>query len=179
MMPHLWISEEKQVRALWILLFAFLGVGGILGQFTPPGGWLALEFPKLDCLGPVASPNSWTVAQRDSALFGLGLDFLFLIIYPLFLSLWCGRASRRWNLSGWLARMGLFFSGLVLLAAPLDALENFGLYFLIRGNSSEVLQWFITFVAGLKWLIALAAALVGICCIINVFWRRRSSAIGK
>lgn len=160
-----------QVRVLWILFFALLGVGGILGQLTPPGGWLALEFPAFNDLSIDSSPGSWSPGERDAALFGLGLDFLFLIIYPLFLALLCGRAGRNWNLPAWLARTSLFFSGLVLFAAPLDAVENFGLYFLIRGNTSETLQWLITTVAAFKWLIALAALFVAVCCIATMLWR--------
>jgi hypothetical protein len=174
MRPHLWISEEKQVKALWLLFFAFLAVGGILGQFAPPGGWLTLEFPAFADLSLENSPASWERGERDAALFGLGLDFLFLIIYPLFLSLLCGRAGRDWKLPKWLARMSLFFSGLVLLAAPLDVIENFGLYFLIRGNTSETLQWMITTVAAFKWSIALAAGLLGLCCIAAMAWRGRT-----
>lgn len=69
-----------------------------------------------------------------------------------------------------------FFSGLVLLAAPLDVLENIGLYLLIRGNISDTLQWSISLVAGLKWFIALAAALVAACCIASKLWQGRSTA---
>jgi hypothetical protein len=111
--------------------------------------------------------------ERDAALFALGLDFLFLIIYPLFLSILCGRAGLNWNLSAWLARTSLFFSGIVLLAAPLDVLENIGLYLLIKGSTSDTLQWSISIVAGLKWFIALAATLVAACCIASKLWRDR------
>lgn len=174
MRPHLWITEDKQVKVLWLLLAAFVVVGGVLDQLSPPGGWLILEFPAWADLSADKSPVSWQPGERDAALFGLGLDFLFLIIYPLLLALLCGRAGLNWNLSAWLSRTSLFFSGLVLLAAPLDALENIGLYLFIRGNTGDTLQMAISIVAGLKWFIALTAALVVALCILNRIWRERS-----
>lgn len=176
MRPHLWISSKKQGKGLWVLFFAMLFVGLVLDQLSPPGGWLALEFPALVEPAPGNAPASWTPGQREAVLFGLGLDFLYLIIYPLFLSLLCGRASQHWKLPGWLARTSLFFSGLVLFAMPLDALENFGLYFLIRGNSSEALQWFISCVSALMWSITLAACFVGAACIVSKLWPNKKEA---
>ena len=80
------------------------------------------KVPAFTDLSLDSSPGSWTPGERDAALFGLGLDFLFLI----------------------------------------------------RGNAGETLQWLITTVAAFKWLIALAAAFVGACCIVTMLWRRRS-----
>ena len=175
MKPHLWIAEEKQVKVLWLLLIALVIVGGVLGKLSPPGGWLSLEFPVFADISVDNSPGSWNPRERDAALFALGLDFLFLIIYPLFLAILCGRAGLNWNLSAGLARWSLFFSGLVVLAAPLDVLENIGLYLLIRGSTSDALQWSISLVAALKWFIALAATLIASCCIANKLWRDRST----
>ena len=165
MRPHVWIREERQISALWILFVAVVVVGGVLDQFRPPVGWLALEFPAWSDPSSATSPGSWKPEEREAALFGLGLDFLFLVLYPAFLSLLCGRAGCYWDLPAWLARTSLTFSGLALIAAPLDALENIGLYFLIKGESGDALQWFITAVAAPKWLIGLAAALVGLVCL--------------
>lgn len=162
MKPDRWLKEEKQVAALWILALAVAVVGVALDQFRPPGGWIALELPALTKSSSLPSPESWTPEQRETALFGLGLDFLFLMIYPLFLSLLCGRAALRWSLPSWLARTSAMLSGLVLLAAPLDALENIGLYLLIAGDSGQALQWFITAVAAAKWLAVLTASGVGL-----------------
>jgi hypothetical protein len=47
-------------------------------------------------------------------------------------------------------------------------------YFLIRGNTSETLQWMVTTVAAFKWSIALAAGLLGLCCIAAMAWRGRT-----
>lgn len=111
MKPHLWITEDKQVKVLWFLLIALVIVGGVLGKLSPPGGWLTLEFPVCADISVDNTPGSWEPGERDAALFALGLDFLFLIIYPLFLSILCGRASLNWDLSAWLARTSFFSVG--------------------------------------------------------------------
>lgn len=155
MRPCAWIAEEHHGKALWLLFCAVLVVAWVLDAHKPPDGWLSLEFPRW--LGLSADPpRDWTADQRETALFGLGLDFLFLVLYPLYLSLLCSRARRHWSLPRWLAAACAVFSWLILVAAPLDALENIGLYRLIRGFDGEGLQWFVTVVSALKWLIGLA-----------------------
>lgn len=162
--PHSWIRERNQVAALWVLALAALLVSLVLGRHRPPGGWLSLEFPAL--AGPEwEAPESWSAGEREVALFGLGLDFLFAVLYPLFLSLLLGRAAERWTLPGWLRRTSSFFSGLVLTACPLDAAENVGLYLLIMGSSAAGLGWAVTVVSAAKWLVALAALPVAVLCL--------------
>lgn len=161
MRPCVWIAEEHHGKALWVLFCTVLMAAWVLDSHKPPDGWLSLEFPRW--LGLTAAPPSeWTAPEREAALFGLGLDFLFLVLYPLYLSLLCSRARRHWSQPAWLAAACAMFSWLILVAAPLDALENIGLYWLIRGTDDEALQWFVTVVSALKWLIALAClAVVG------------------
>jgi len=155
MRPYLWITEKHHGKALWLLFFAILVVAWFLDMHKPPDGWLSLEFPKW--LGVSADPPSkWTAQQREASLFGLGLDFLFLVLYPLYLSLLCSRASLHWRVPDWLAAVCGSFSYLILAAGPLDAAENIGLYCLIAGADGAALQWLVTGVSAAKWLIVLA-----------------------
>lgn len=164
MRPESWIDERKQVAALWFLFAVGVVVAVILGRFRPPGGWIPLELPALAPPGWVP-PGEWCAAQREAALFGLGLDFLFLALYPLFLSLLCGRAGSRWPLPAWLGRTASWVSGPVLLACPLDAAENVGLYWLIQGWSAEGFQIAVTVVSAAKWILSLATLAVAVLCL--------------
>lgn len=167
--PYRWIEEERQVAVLWALVSITLLLMLALSRLEPPGGWIRLEFPALnDSTGP-GSPRSWSQAQREKALFGLGVDFLFLLVYPLFLSLFLERAGTLWKLAPGLARQCLALSSVILLAAPLDALENLGLYWLIRDEAGIALRWFITAVAALKWLLVLFA----VAAVARCLWARR------
>jgi hypothetical protein len=160
-----WASGKTSVWILSLSFIAVLALSLVLDQLRPPGGWIALEFPAWVETAPEHLPENWSPSDREAALRGLGLDYLYLLMYPLFLSLLCIRASILWNLPRWLERAGRLFGRLVWLAAPLDALENAGLYFLIRGNTSESLQWFISLVSAPKWIIALTALFVGMLCL--------------
>lgn len=157
--PCVWIAEEHQGKALWLLFCAVLVVAWVLDAHKPPDGWLSLEFPRWLGLS-AAPPNEWSTEQRETALFGLGLDFLFLLLYPLYLSLLCDRAGRYWSLPVWLAGACAVFSWLILAAGALDVVENIGLYWLIRGDDGAALQWSVTLVSALKWLIALTCLAV-------------------
>lgn len=68
---------------------------------------------------------SWGPRQREAAAFGLGLDFLFLLLYPVAISLAAGLvADRLAPRSLRAARLGKLLALLVPLAAVLDAIEN-------------------------------------------------------
>jgi uncharacterized membrane protein YhdT len=154
--------------SIWILSLSFIAIlilSVVLDQLRPPGGWIALEFPAWIETAPGHLPENWSPSDRDAAQWGLGLDFLYLMLYPLFLSVLCAQASLLWNLPRWLTHTTRLFSRLVWLAAPLDALENAGLFFLIRGNDAASLQWFISLVSAPKWIIALTASFVGMLCL--------------
>ncbi len=82
---------------------------------------------------------SWQTEGKIRAALSLGLDYLFLIVYALFISLACvliGRRSgpkyRLWAYWGFVLGWGQ------LLAALLDAIENFALIRLILGSPRDV-----------------------------------------
>jgi hypothetical protein len=82
-----WASGNSAVWSLSILLISILFLSLVLDQLRPPGGWIALEFPAWVEPAPQNLPENWSRSDRDAALFGLGLDYLYLLLYPLYLSL--------------------------------------------------------------------------------------------
>lgn len=79
--------------------------------------------------------DSWSGRAREEALFTLGLDYLFLVLYPLFLSLACARLAAGGR--GIAARAAGFVAWAVLAAAPLDAVENGALVVLLWQGPGE------------------------------------------
>lgn len=72
---------------------------------------------------------SWGPRQREAAAFGLGLDFLFLLLYPTALSLAAGLAAERLRArSPRASQWGKAVALSLPLAAVLDAVENAGLW---------------------------------------------------
>ena len=151
------LPERRARRATWLAFLAVAVVWVPLGRVAPPCGYLALEFPAFH-LAHVADPASWASSAREDAFFGLGLDFLFLVLYPLWLSLACFLAATRRGLTTRLGAVAAAASTWVWSAAPLDAAENAGLYFWLAGHHDPGLGLAISLVAGAKWLVALGAA---------------------
>ena len=80
---------------------------------------------------------SWGPRQREAASFGLGLDFLFLLLYPVAISLACrivagriGPRYPRWALAGQVIAL------MVPLAVVLDAIENAALWRVLQLGSA-------------------------------------------
>lgn len=169
MRPWHGLPERLARRATWLAFLAVAVVSVPLGIVAPPSGYLALEFPALH-LADVTDPLSWASSAREDAFLGLGLDFLFLVLYPLWLSLACSLAARRRGPATRLGSVAAAASAWVWSAAPLDAAENVGIYFWLAGHHDVGLAFAISLVAGAKWLVALGAA--GIALVVTTANRR-------
>lgn len=156
------LPERIQSRALLplgvllvVLSVALLRVGAALFSDAAPQGILSYEFAG-DAATAARILASWSSEAREQAMLSLGLDYLYLIVYPAFLSLACARIAVR--LGGRLpraARLGAALSWAVLAAGALDAVENYALIRLLTDGASDT--W-----AGLAWWCAAPKfALVG------------------
>lgn len=66
--------------------------------------------------------DSWPQPAREAAMLLHGLDYLYLIVYPVWFSLACAGLARARG--GRVGACGIAAAWLVLLAIPLDAVEN-------------------------------------------------------
>ena len=111
--------------ALTILFFAvFRVLDEPLRTPAAPNGIVSFEL----AWQPGASQdmvNSWSEYARLLAAFGLGIDFLFMPIYALALSLGVLLASGRHP--GRFGRLGAWMGWAALIAPVFDAVENYGL----------------------------------------------------
>ena len=83
------------------------------------------------------------------------IDFPFLIVYPILLSLGCAMLSQ--NSANTLPAVGIFISWAVLAACPLDALENLALLRMLHHGASPALAQAAGWFAGLKFLLVFSA----------------------
>ena len=105
-----------------------------LPPMSAPNSTLSLQF-AWSSEGAKAIIDSWTAPQKKIASYQLYIDFLLLLFYPVLLSLSCMLVAR--YVSHPLAALGIVLSWTVLLAGPLDAIENiFILRMLSRGPSN-------------------------------------------
>lgn len=79
--------------------------------------------------------QAWDARARLFAAFSLGLDYLFLLAYGLVISL--GVLMVAGKEGGKFAKISAYVGWGVLLAALLDAIENFALWRLLSGSATE------------------------------------------
>ena len=101
--------------------------------------------------------QSWSDQARSAALLIQGFDYLYLFVYPAWFSL--AVISLGVRLGGRFQSMGLAIGWAVLLAAPLDAVENYALIQqLLHGPGAAMAQLALWCALAKFALIALCAA---------------------
>ena len=136
--PFLWIPQHWQF-GVWVLLtMATLAMGNYLqrlgielNQFLPNG------ILDLEASGSTQRANEILKALGHK---GISLarqqtqaDFLFLLLYPLAISLACSLLAS--NLPGSIGMIGGMIAWAILLAIPLDATENLAILRQLSGHT--------------------------------------------
>ena len=178
--PFRWMNESSQKWVFWFL-FAFtiliiIGMQYSAGPLTTeaaPSGIVSFEFA---CTLPKAQAivASWGPQGQVYAGINLGLDYLFMVSYGLVIGLGCvlvarGLADRFKSL----ATVGVLLAWGALLAALLDALENYGLMRLLLGSTNQVWPTLAYWCAGPKFILVGLGLLYIILGAVSVFFIRR------
>jgi hypothetical protein len=115
------------VAAALLVMAALSLLDGRLRTEAAPLGIVSFELAG-DVQAAAAMVTAWDVEARVAAGFSLGLDYLFLLLYPASIALACVLVARR--LRGlWpaLAAAGAWLAWAQLAAGLLDAVENYAL----------------------------------------------------
>jgi hypothetical protein len=129
--PFAWIVEGSQRRVLTLLTVLLLALTATLGGagrilVTPQAPYGIISFELTGHIhGAAAILQSWSPQAREWAMWIQGLDSLYIIVYPAWLSLAAAMLAARLG-TGWRS-VGLAVSWLVLACTPLDAVENHAL----------------------------------------------------
>ena len=137
------------------MMMKMRSLGGGLTTTAAPFGILSFEF-AWGRERAASILNSWKDEnQIEPARKQVKVDFLFLILYPLALALFSALiASSRFNS---LETVGLFISWAVLVAMPLDAIENVSLLRMLDHGASNGLARIAAWCAGIKFSLVFAA----------------------
>ena len=134
-----WIADSAKVPVLLVLIIfsiiLMVALGSIdrpLRNDLAPKGIISFELAGSRAKKIV---NSWSQAARQNAFLSLGLDYLYLSVYPLALSLACQLAAA--TVRGLWLSIGGLISWLVLAAMPLDAFEDYALIKVLKVPESE------------------------------------------
>jgi hypothetical protein len=135
------IDPKIRKRTLIVLLLSvvvifaiFRGLDVPLQTEAAPSGIVSFELAGTPAkAGQILA--SWDTHANLFAAFGLGFDFLFMLVYATTISLACLMASGRHG--GWLSRLGAWLGWGAFLAAGLDAVENISLWNQLIGNTTS------------------------------------------
>jgi hypothetical protein len=161
--PFDWVVPSSRRRLFWILTALLAGLslalsalGAPLVTSEAPRGILSFEFAGTHDAA-VRMIASWGPQAREAARLTLGLDYLYLVVYPAWFSLGCLLVSA--GLADRPARLGLATAWAVWAAGPLDAVENAALLGLLGGASESGLATLAFACAAVKFALVGAAAL--------------------
>jgi hypothetical protein len=142
--PFKWLAESAQRAAL--LIFFLLSAAVLTSMHALDQTLITAAAPKgivsFELAGSIKKAGQileeWGPQGKAYATLSLGLDYLFLFVYALFISLSCVRIARYFKTRYlWLATWGLGLGWAQFLAALLDASENFALINLAFGSQRE------------------------------------------
>ena len=146
MTPAGLINLEKRSRFFWLLfaltmlvVIAMQITGQALKTVAAPGGIVSLELiGSLE--GSRSIIHSWQGEAMTWAGINMGMDFLFLTLYGITISLGCLLTADNFrNHFQFLKRIGQWLAIGVLVAAFLDIIENVSLIALLVGNNHALL----------------------------------------
>ncbi len=142
-------------------LLALLIIGGTNGPLRNPAAPLGIISFQLAATPLRAEQilGSWGEAERLLAAFNLGFDYLFLVIYPILLSMLCAYLARRYQETQRVTRerLGIGLAWAVPAAALLDAAENYALLQLLLGSTAGPWPGLAAAFAIPKWILVLGA----------------------
>lgn len=146
---HYPIPKRRRALIFWVMLALTIVINRLMaGPLTTPAapyGIVSLELAGTEA-NARAILDSWDAAAQAQALFGVTLDYLFLLTYSTAISLGCVWAAALVRERRWLARAGLYLAWLQWLAALFDAIENVGLLNMLDGRTAQpwplIAQWF-------------------------------------
>lgn len=143
--PFKSLSKQSEKKLSIVLLISVFILISAMRYFDAPlktnictSGIVSFELAK-DLETSIAILNSWDTIAKTSAGMSMGLDFLFLIVYSLFISLLIHKLNKKLWLNSKIYILGNVVIWSVLLAACFDVIENIALIKLLLGDLQQ--QW--------------------------------------
>lgn len=151
------------------MMVAMSLVGAPLKSPAAPRGIITFELCAItaDC---AAILQTWTARQREYAMLGLGLDYLYLVLYPAVIASALVLLSR--SLSPRLQLAARTLAALVVLAGAADAVENYCLIRMLTTGQVGVAAMTAAVCAAAKFAILAVALLALLALATNGMLRR-------
>ncbi len=138
--PFTWISESARVLVFIVstvlavlIMLALQVLGAPMKTDAAPAGIISYELAG-NYERAALMVQSWRTSAMAAAGLNIGLDYLFLVSYALAIGLVCVLLANR----GFVPSLGRLFAWGLILAASLDAVENFGLIQTLLGSTRDL-----------------------------------------
>jgi hypothetical protein len=156
--PLEFVSAASRKKTFFSLLALTLLLFGVMKRLDAPLRNLTAAPNGIISFELAGSPEkaeaitqSWGLQAHLFAAFGLGVDYLFLAVYGLTLSLGVLMAGKKQG--GRFEKFGVFIAWGVLLAALSDAIENYFLWQILIGAEIESAAAVAAFAATVKFFL--------------------------
>ncbi len=138
---YFWIKEESKLPLFvavftltLIVMFALLRIGESQKTDKSPRKIISLELADSEKAKEIV--DSWQGTVREDAFLNLGVDYLFLFLYPISISLACNLLAKSFEI-GWVKHLGLWLSVIALLSIILDSAENYAIIQMLKTRVFE------------------------------------------
>jgi hypothetical protein len=150
--PFDFVPSGRWPRFFWpllgltiLLMIVFSVTGASLATEAAPYGVVSFELAGSEANAREIL-KSWDADSQLRAAFGLGLDYVFMVVYASTIAFGCGIISNLLQRKSWpLAKWGNLLAWAVILAALLDVVENIALTIIIFGAVAspwpEIARW--------------------------------------
>jgi hypothetical protein len=180
--PFQFLSKSSE-KKLSIILFVFVVLMVVIMRYfdaplkneTSPQGIVSFEMAK-DINRSVEIIESWDRAARVSADWSMVFDFLFLVVYGLFIGLLIHKLNRSWIETSFHS-FGIVLIYLVFLASFFDIIENIALILLLRGSIEQIWSSVAYYFAIMKFIILAVALLFVIVSAIKLLVNKNKSTL--
>lgn len=142
--PFSWVKERATVPLLITLIIGSIALSIVLSSIgqslknqTAPQGIISFELAGSASRAEQII-SSWSDAARRDAFLSIGVDYLYLFVYPLAISLACLVVSARLSRRRTPTKTGATLSWLVLVAGLLDAVENLAMIRMLKSNEGDL-----------------------------------------
>ena len=141
------------------VIFNILDRSLVTPELDVPDGMIAFELTN-NLHTARLMIDSWGTYGKLTAAFSLGLDYLYLVVYSLFLGIAAYMTGKKLsNRSFLFSKTGYHLSWMILLAALFDSIENFALYRILIGCQHKIWASTAFYFATIKFTIVLVTLL--------------------
>ncbi len=160
--PFQWLDKPYWKPAFIVLTvltlslsYALTSTGRPLKTPAAPNGIISYEFAG-NLANSATMIDSWDEQARVAAGLNLGLDYLYLVAYPLTIGLGCLLVAGRFRTGSLFSQAGIVLAWVQPVAGLLDAVENAALIQLLTGSRLDYLPAIAYWCAAPKFAIVIA-----------------------